>query len=58
MGDTRKDGEVSPYLQRPLRSYEQAIRETASRRKPALMRVALPPRRPSNSNEPKDKKSG
>lgn len=55
MGDTRKDEEVSPYLQRPLRSYEQAIRETASRRKPALLRVPLPTRKPSNSNEPQDK---
>ncbi len=41
MGDTRKDGEVSPYLERPLRSYEQAIRETAGRRKPAMLRVPL-----------------
>jgi hypothetical protein len=56
MGDTRTDKEVSPYLQRPLRSYEQAIRESASRRKPALLRVPLP-QRPSNSNEPQDKKS-
>ena len=57
MGDSQKDAEVSPYLQRPLRSYEQAIRETASRRKPALLRVPLP-RKPSNSNEPQDQKSG
>lgn len=57
MADTRKDEEVSPYLQRPLRSYEQAIRDTASRRKPSLLRVPLP-RRPSNSNEPQDQKSG
>lgn len=56
MGDTRQDKEVSPYLQRPLRSYEQAIRESAGRRKPALLRVP-PQRLPSNSNEPQGKKS-
>lgn len=58
MADSRKDEEeVSPYLQRPLRSYEQAIRETAGRRKPSLLRVPLP-RRPSNSNEPQDQQPG